>query len=69
MGMKLGAAAPLWKTVWQFLKIVENRITIGSNNSTSGRKTKRLESRDSILESSIHNKQKVEAALFTIGKR
>lgn len=33
MGMKL--AQPLWKTVWQFLKQLENRPNIWSSNSTT----------------------------------
>ena len=42
---------PLWKIVWKFLKNIKNRITIWSNNSTSGylsKENKTLIARDIV---------------------
>ena len=59
----------LWKTVWSFLKKIKTRIAVGSNNSTSGYISKKIESRISkwylhthVHSSIIHNSREVEAA-------
>ena len=36
---------PVWKTVWSFLRKVKNRITVWSNNLTSGYLAKEIKSR------------------------
>ena len=36
---------PVWETVWSFLKKVKNRITVWSNNLTSGYLAKGIKSR------------------------
>ena len=40
---------PVWKTVWSFLRKVKNRITVWSNNLTSGHLAKEIKSKRSNL--------------------
>ena len=63
----------LWKTEWCFLKKSKKRITIWSNNSTSGYISKRIENKDlkrefytRVHSSIIYNSQKLEATQVSI---